>query len=84
MAEAFGDVVSVEAQAWACAGAQAPRAEVVGVGVDPGALDAPPFGDLGGGEQPPWPRRSRCGEQFGEAAGERLDRFRGKAHLAGV
>jgi hypothetical protein len=44
----LGDVVGVEAQSWALAVADADRAELSGVLVDPAASYAPPLGYLGG------------------------------------
>lgn len=50
--EVGGGLVWVEAQPGTLAGPEADRAELLGVFVDPRALNTPPLGDLRGREQP--------------------------------
>ncbi|HSR94761.1 MAG TPA: hypothetical protein VLK56_07835 [Solirubrobacterales bacterium] len=83
LTEPLSDLVGIEAKAWATAAAEAARAELVGVVIDPAAANAPPLCDLlGGDELGARPRRlARC-QQVGEAVRQCLDRLGIEAKLS--
>jgi hypothetical protein len=83
LVEVVGDHVEVEPQP-AFRSAEADAAELVGVGVDPIALDAEQLGELGGIDQALTWRRGRqpVGDEIGDALGDRLDLFGFEAHDA--
>lgn len=77
--EALGHEIGIEAKARPLAGPEPDRAELLGMLVDPGALDAPPPGDLGRAQEASpslGARRLKAsGEQVSDAAGDRIDRL---------
>jgi hypothetical protein len=83
LAEAVGHLVGIEAKAGTATRAEAARAEVVSVVIDPAAADAPPLRDLLGGEElSARSRRLARRQQLGEPTRQRLDRFGVEPQLA--
>jgi hypothetical protein len=75
----------IEAKPWALAAAEPAGAELIGVGVYPGAIEAAPMRHLGGTHQTARLRgRAIYPHQLGDPLGQRLDRLAGETNFVGV
>ncbi len=75
----------IEAKPWALSPAEPAGAELIGVGVDPGAIEAAPLRHLDGAHQTARLRgRTICPHQLGDPLGQYLDRLAGETNLLGM
>jgi hypothetical protein len=75
----------IEAQPRALSAAKPAGAKLIGMGIDPGAIDAAPLRDLGGAQHPArlnaWMIRP---QQVGDPLGQHLNRLSRETNLLGV